>query len=53
MIEAIKKIRDLASDYLDIELRLANTNLSAEVREVLDIEQERIIDKLRKGFDEY
>jgi hypothetical protein len=48
MIEAIKKIRDLASDYLDIEMRLANTNLSAEIRRVLDIEQERIIDQIRE-----
>lgn len=49
-LEKMKLVRDLAAEYIDIELQLDNQYLDDKTRHVLYIRQEQIVDTLRE-FD--
>jgi hypothetical protein len=47
---SMRKIRDLAIEYLDLEFQLANGFLQEETREQYDIRQEQIHDEIKNMF---
>jgi hypothetical protein len=46
-------LRDLATEYLDIELQLTNEYLADTERVILETRQDQIADQLQKIFDDY
>lgn len=48
-----QEIRNLAIEYLDIELRLGIDYIVEDTKNLLETRQEIIVDELKKIFDRY